>query len=113
MKRAKKFLWQGDKLKLVMQFRGREMAYRDAGLEKFKGMLEHIATFGAVIESDPKIMGNRIITLMSPDKKAIEKLKKEEKIALKTEKWVQETEAKSETADEAGDNKEDAKTKES
>lgn len=81
LKRVYKFLEQGDKVKMLMQFRGREMAYRDAGLEKFKNILEGICEYGATIESPPKIMGNRIITIMAPDKKVLDKREKERKIS--------------------------------
>ncbi len=73
LKRAYKFLAQMDKLKLVMQFRGREMAYRDSGMVKFKAIIASIEEFGAIVESEPKMMGNRIITILSPDKKEIDK----------------------------------------
>ncbi len=79
MKKIVQFLEEGDKVKLVMQFRGREMAYREAGMEKFKGLLDDVIAIGATIESDPKFMGNRIITIAAPDKAAIEKRKKEQK----------------------------------
>ncbi len=69
LKRAEKFLSQGDKIKMVMQFRGREMAYRDSGLEKFKGIISLVEELGSVVESYPKIMGNRIITIVAPSKK--------------------------------------------
>jgi translation initiation factor IF-3 len=69
LKRADQFLGQGDKIKMVMQFRGREMAYRDAGFEKFKVIINTVAEMGAVVESEPKIMGNRIITVVAPSKK--------------------------------------------
>ena len=81
LKRVYKFLEQGDKVKMLMQFRGREMAYRDAGLEKFKNILEGICEYGATIESPPKIMGNRIITIMAPDKKVLDKREKDRKNA--------------------------------
>ncbi|MDD0853272.1 translation initiation factor IF-3 [Halobacteriovorax sp. GB3] len=68
LKRAEKFLEQGDKIKMVMQFRGREMAYRDAGMEKFKGIIAVVEEMGAIVESNPKMMGNRIITILSPSK---------------------------------------------
>jgi translation initiation factor IF-3 len=67
--RAKKFIEQGDKIKMIMQFRGREMAYQRQGLEKFKGIISQVTEFGALIENEPKIMGNRIITMISPAKK--------------------------------------------
>lgn len=66
LKKAEKFIGQGDKVKMVMQFRGREMAYRDAGLEKFKGIIKQVEEFGAQMESEPKFMGNRVITIVAP-----------------------------------------------
>lgn len=51
------------------------MAYRDAGKEKFKGILGQVEDIGAVRESDPKMMGNRIIVIMAPDKKLLQKFK--------------------------------------
>lgn len=62
---------------MVMQFRGREMAFRDAGMEKFKEIIEQICDFGASVESEPKMMGNRIITIVAPDKKALKQREKE------------------------------------
>lgn len=73
VKHAEKFLIQGDKVKLVMQFRGREMAYKDAGLEKFNGIVKIILDFGSTVESPPKFMGNRVIAIVAPDRKAIQK----------------------------------------
>lgn len=74
LKKVKKFLAEGDKVKMVMQFRGREMAFRDKGFEKFKIILGSLVEEGiATIESDPNFMGNRIITILSsmtPKKKS-------------------------------------------
>ncbi len=69
LKKAAKFLDQGDKIKLLMQFRGREMAHKDIGIEKFKEILEKVIEMGAVVESNQKMMGNRIIAMVSPAKK--------------------------------------------
>lgn len=66
LKRIEGFLKDGDKVKLVMQFRGREMTYQVQGLEKFKGIVGHIVeSFGGALESEPKIMGNRIISMIA------------------------------------------------
>tara|TARA_B100000927_G_scaffold147489_1_gene119021 strand:- start:25 stop:600 length:576 start_codon:yes stop_codon:yes gene_type:complete len=75
LKRAEKFLTSGDKVKMVMQFRGREMAYKDQGLDKFKGIIGQIVEFGAQVESPMKFMGNRAITILAPEKKIIVKKK--------------------------------------
>ncbi|WP_241558863.1 translation initiation factor IF-3 [Halobacteriovorax sp. HLS] len=69
LKRAEKFIDQGDKIKMVMQFRGREMAYKDLGMAKFRDILSTVEKLGSAIESNPKMMGNRIITIVAPNKK--------------------------------------------
>jgi len=64
-----KFLEHGDKVKLLMQFRGREMAHKDLGLAKFDDIVRQILEKGAVIESPSKMMGNRVIAMVAPGKK--------------------------------------------
>lgn len=66
---CRKFLDQGDKIKISMQFRGREISYRDAGMEKFKGIIAQIVEMGATIEAEPKLMGNRIIAILASTRK--------------------------------------------
>ena len=75
LKRAEKFIGQGDKVKMVMQFRGREMAYKDQGLDKFKGIISNVEELGAIVESPMKMMGNRAITILAPSKKGAKKPK--------------------------------------
>ncbi|OIQ17906.1 MAG: translation initiation factor IF-3 [Bacteriovorax sp. MedPE-SWde] len=71
LKRAHKFIGQNDKVKFVMQFRGREMAYREAGKIKFDEIIKGVCEdAGAQIESPSKIMGNRIISIIAPLKKS-------------------------------------------
>lgn len=69
LKKAEKFLNQGDKVKMIMQFRGREMAHKEIGQNKFKDIINTVVEFGAQVESEPKMMGNRIITILAPTKK--------------------------------------------
>lgn len=69
LNKVKEFLADGDKIKLIMQFRGREIAYSEAGMARFKDIINKICEMGAAVESDPKMMGNRIIALVSPTKK--------------------------------------------
>src|SRR5690606_23021784 len=70
LKHVFKFLEQGDKVKLLMQFRGREMAHKELGLGKFNEIIANIqAEAGAVIESPMKMMGNRAICMIAPNKK--------------------------------------------
>ncbi len=76
LNQCSKFLDQGDKIKISMQFRGREMSYKDAGMEKFKAIIEQIIQMGAVVESEPKLMGNRIIAILASTKKPVKKASK-------------------------------------
>lgn len=75
LKKAKEFLEDGDKIKMVMQFRGRENSYKAAGMEKFKSIIEKVQAFGAITESEPKMLGPRIIAILAPDKKVVAKVK--------------------------------------
>ncbi|MBC7430377.1 MAG: translation initiation factor IF-3 [Bacteriovorax sp.] len=84
---CQKFIEQGDKIKIVMQFRGREMSYRDAGMEKFKLIMAQITEMGAIVEADPKMMGNRIIAILASTKKPpVKKASSEDEKAPAAEK---------------------------
>lgn len=91
VKKAEGFLADADKVKLVMQFKGREMAYKDAGFAKFLEIIKTLEEFGSVVESPPKFMGNRVICIIAPTKKIPVKRsdskpkKKEEKLEEKKE----------------------------
>jgi translation initiation factor IF-3 len=88
---CRKFLDQGDKIKISMQFRGREMSYRDAGMEKFKAILAQITEMGATVESEPKMMGNRIISILASTKKPpVKKEKSEARASEASEKGKKE-----------------------
>ncbi len=69
LKKAYKFLEQGDKVKMLMQFRGREMAHKDIGFTRFREIVDLVCEQGAIVESPPKMMGNRIIVMVAPKKK--------------------------------------------
>ena len=49
------------------------MSYRDAGMEKFKAIIAQIEAMGAIVESEPKMMGNRIIAILASTKKPVKK----------------------------------------
>lgn len=70
MKNVLKFLEQGDKVKMLMQFRGREMAHKHIGLDKFKEIINDVVEkTDATVESPVKMMGNRAIAMLAPAKK--------------------------------------------
>ena len=69
LRNLRSFLENGDKTKITVRFRGREMAYKQLGLDKFNNIIEKVISFGGVVEASPKMMGNRIIAMVSPSKK--------------------------------------------
>ena len=55
---------------MLMQFRGREMAHKHIGLDKFKEIIDGVITeTEAVIEAPLKMTGNRAIAMLAPGKK--------------------------------------------
>ncbi|MFN7276838.1 MAG: translation initiation factor IF-3 [Betaproteobacteria bacterium] len=64
-----RFLQEGDKTKVTLRFRGREMAHQEFGvrlLERVKGDLD---PFG-VVEQFPKLEGRQMVMVLAPKRKA-------------------------------------------
>ncbi|WP_301540233.1 translation initiation factor IF-3 [Vibrio fluvialis] len=63
------FLEEGNKVKVTIRFRGREMAHQDIGVDVLNRLKEDTAEF-AVVESFPtKIEGRQMIMVLAPKKK--------------------------------------------
>jgi len=60
-----KFLEAGDKTKVTVRFRGREMAHRDLGMDMLKRVEKDLEEYGTV-EQFPKMEGRQMIMVMSP-----------------------------------------------
>jgi translation initiation factor IF-3 len=64
-----RFLEDGDKAKVTLRFRGREMAHQQIGIEMLNRIKEDLADL-AVVESYPsKIEGRQMIMVLAPKKK--------------------------------------------
>lgn len=68
MKAAAKFLDEGDKLKITVRFRGRELAHPDRGRALLLQMGERLKEHG-VIERMPLLEGRQMIMVMNPVRK--------------------------------------------
>lgn len=66
LKAARKFIEQGDKLKVSLRFRGREMAHMQLGMEVVQRMKEDLADI-AKVDQEAKTEGRQIMMMMSPD----------------------------------------------
>jgi translation initiation factor IF-3 len=66
LKHIRRFLEEGDKVKVTVRFRGRELAYASqSGFEVLKHIVEAIADI-AKVESAPKMEGKTMMTIVSP-----------------------------------------------
>ena len=68
VRKLTEFLEEGDKAKVTMRFRGREMAHQELGLkvlERVKADLELISQ----VEAMPRLEGRQMVMVLSPRKK--------------------------------------------
>jgi len=65
MKRAEDLLREGEKIKLQLKFRGREMANTESGFERVKKALVVLARFGRP-EAEPKLIGRSLFVILCP-----------------------------------------------
>jgi translation initiation factor IF-3 len=62
------FLEDGDKAKVTLRFRGREMAHQELGAKLLARVRDDLEEFG-VVEQMPQLEGRQMIMVMSPKKK--------------------------------------------
>ena len=63
-----RFLEDGDKAKVSLRFRGRELAHQHLGLELVQRIAKDLEEYGTV-EQDPKMEGRQIVMVLAPTKK--------------------------------------------
>ncbi len=68
IKNLKRFLENGDKAKVTLRFRGREMAHQELGLELLKRVEHDLADLGHV-EQQPKMEGRQMVMVIGPRRK--------------------------------------------
>ena len=68
LRKLVQFLDNGDKTKVTLRFRGREMAHQDLGANLLARVREDLDDYG-VVEQMPQMEGRQMIMVMSPKKK--------------------------------------------
>jgi translation initiation factor IF-3 len=68
MRNIKRFLDEGDKVKVTLRFRGREMAHQELGMEQLERIKTDLAD-AIVVESMPKLEGRQMVMMIAPSKK--------------------------------------------
>lgn len=68
MRNINRFLEDGDKVKVTLRFRGREMAHQELGAQLLKRVEADLAEVGTV-EQFPKMEGRQMVMMVAPKKK--------------------------------------------
>ena len=64
-----RFLENGDKAKVTLRYRGREMAHQEIGVELLKRVEADLAELGSV-EQLPKMEGRQLTMVIAPKKRS-------------------------------------------
>jgi len=65
-----KFLQEGDKTKITLRFRGREMAHQEFGIRLLERVKADLQEYG-VVEQFPKMEGRQLVMVLGPSKKTV------------------------------------------
>jgi translation initiation factor IF-3 len=68
LRKLQEFLNDGDKTKVTVRFRGREMAHKELGMDLLARVEKDLAEYGEV-ESHAKLEGRQMIMVIAPKKK--------------------------------------------
>lgn len=68
LKNLIRFLNEGDKTKITVRYRGREMAHKELGMDVLKRIETDLVEL-AIVEQYPKLEGRQMVMVMSPKKK--------------------------------------------
>ena len=66
MRSVRKFISGGDKVKITMRFRGREMTHQDIGVKVLRRIREDLDTL-VKIEQYPKLEGRQMVQIFAPN----------------------------------------------
>ena len=68
LRNLKRFLDEGDKAKVSLRFRGREVVHPEIGMDLMARIAEDLNEFGQV-EAEPKFEGRQVVMVLAPRKK--------------------------------------------
>ena len=81
MRSVRKFIGGGDKVKITMRFRGREMTHQDIGVKVLRRIREDLDTL-VKIEQFPKLEGRQMVQIFAPNLSDKDDISRQEKIIL-------------------------------
>ncbi|RZS81089.1 translation initiation factor 3 (bIF-3) [Pigmentiphaga kullae] len=70
LRNLRRFLEEGDKAKVTLRFRGREMAHQELGMRVLERVRDDLVEISAV-EAMPKLEGRQMVMVLAPKKKVL------------------------------------------
>lgn len=70
LRNLRRFLADGDKAKVTLRFRGRELAHQELGMRQLERIQQDLADIG-VVEQMPKLEGRQMVMVIAPAKKKV------------------------------------------
>lgn len=67
LRNVMRFLEDGDKVKITLRFRGREMAHQNVGMQVYERIEKDVGET-AIVEQRPKLEGRQMVMVISPRK---------------------------------------------
>ena len=68
MRNIRRFLAEGDKVKVTLRFRGREITHQDIGMRLLERIRDELADI-SVVEHMPKLEGRQMVMVLGPKRK--------------------------------------------
>ena len=85
---ARRWLLQGNKVRVTIKFRGREMDYPEIALEDLKEIAAALADVSTV-EQSPQMEGRTMLVVLAPNKSLVKKKEKGDPVAVQKEAETQ------------------------
>jgi len=82
LRNARRFLMDGDKVKITVMFRGREMVHRELGRKQLDKVVKMLGPMASV-ENPPRMEGRFLSMILVPNREAIAEMLKQEEVAAK------------------------------
>ncbi|MEZ4330483.1 MAG: translation initiation factor IF-3 [Myxococcota bacterium] len=108
---ARKFLMEGDKVKITVMFRGREMVHTYRGRDQLDEVLKQLGSI-AKVESTPRMEGRFMSMIVIPDRDAIAEYRRQQGITAAAEGEEREADHSDEADDEIAADVEDGSEEE-
>jgi translation initiation factor IF-3 len=104
LKNARRFLTDGDKVKVTVMYRGREMVHREFGYRQLKHVTELLSDI-ANVENPPRMEGRFLSMILVPNREAIAEVRRAQASgkAAEAEEVVADLEVEPQKADGSGD----------